>query len=70
MSMLRHHPRATSADPDLRIAILKEMASIRRELADLANTLEAPLGPTEFMRGYTGQLKDRLAKLQDELERS
>ncbi len=46
------------------------MASIRRELADLANTLEAPLGPTEFMRGYTGQLKDRLAKLQDELERS
>ncbi len=46
------------------------MASIRRELDDLANTLKAPLGPPDFVRGYTGRLKDRLAKLQDELERS
>lgn len=66
--MLSRHHSAIMADPDLRIAILKEMASIRRELADLADTLKPPLGPSEFVHGYTGQLKARLAKLEDELK--
>ena len=62
--------RATVADPDLRMAILQEMASIRRELIDLANTLKPALGPPDFMRRYTEQLKDRLARLEEELKES
>lgn len=58
------------ADPDLRMAILREMASIRRELTDLANTLKPPLGPRDFVERYTDQLKARLGQLEDELKRS
>lgn len=58
------------SDPDLRMAILREMASIRRELTDLANTLKPPLGPRDFVEHYTEQLKERLRKLEDELKRS
>lgn len=58
------------SDPDLRMAILREMASIRRELTDLANTLKPPLGPRDFVDRYTENLKARLAKLEDELKSS
>ena len=55
------------SDPDLRMAILREMATIRHELADLRNPMKPPLGPTEFTLRYSQQLKASLARLEKEL---
>ena len=57
------------ADPDLRMAILREMANLRHELATLHAT-EPLLGPREFLERYELHLKDRLARLEEELKRS
>ena len=58
------------SDPELRMAILREMASIRRELTDLANTMKPPLGPRDFVDRYIEQLKTRLGQLEEELKRT
>ena len=55
-------------DPDFRMAILKEMASIRHELSRLHDPRHPPLGPVEFIQRYTQQLESRLASLEEELK--
>jgi len=56
------------ADPELRLAILSEMASIRYELTKLKDPKNPPLGPTEFLRTYTAHLEERLAQLEQALK--
>lgn len=54
-------------DPDLRMAILREMANLRHELATLHATRPV-LGPREFLERYELHLKDRLARLEQALK--
>ena len=56
------------ADPELRLAILREMASIRYELTKLQDPRNPPLGPTDFVREYTAHLNARLAHLEETLK--
>ena len=56
------------ADSDVRMAILQEMANIRRELATLP-AKNPPLGPREFVQKYTEHLKARLAQLEEEVKK-
>jgi len=53
--------------PDLRTMILREMATIRHELALLSDSRESPIGPPDFVRRHTQKLNDRLAQLEQEL---
>ena len=55
------------ADPDLRMALLHEMASIRHELAALHSSMPL-LGPREFLDRYELHLKTRLAALEQEFK--
>jgi hypothetical protein len=55
------------ADPELRLAILSEMASIRHELTRLRDGTP-PLGPSEFMHKYIAHLNDRLGQLEQALK--
>lgn len=55
------------ADPELRFAILSEMASIRYELDKLKDPRNPPLGTTEFLRTYTAHLEERLGQLEQAL---
>lgn len=67
MRLLCFQPGVGMADPELRLAILSEMASIRYELTKLQAHRNPPLGPTEFLHTYTAHLEERLAKLEQAL---
>lgn len=55
------------SDPDLRLAILKQMASIRHELATLRSE-QLPLGPREFLDRYEQHLNACLERLEQALK--
>ncbi len=55
------------ADPELRLAILGEMANIRRELIKLQDPTN-PLGSVEFVSRYKAHLEQRLEELEQALK--
>ncbi len=55
------------ADPELRLAILAEMANLRRELTKLQDPSN-PLGPVEFVSTYKAHLEQRLEQLEQALK--
>lgn len=54
--------------PDLRMAILREMASIRHELAEVESPRTPPLAPLDFRQQYIRRLRARLAELERECD--
>ncbi len=55
------------AHPELRLAILSEMANIRRELIKLQDSSN-PLGPIDFVSHYKAHLEQRLEQLEQALK--
>ncbi len=55
------------SDPELRLAILSEMANIRRELTKLQDPTN-PLGPVDFVSHYRLHLEQRLEQLEQALK--